>query len=552
MNDGKREMQLHGLEVLDTGLNLAELDLHGGEGFWEEVRRFCRESRLEAAIDGAMGGRAAPRVWAVMESPGAGPAAAAAALGIAVVLADRGQAVVLVDADEQEPRISRWLGRSEQEGWIDMVRFGASLHGASVPLPSDGRRGAVLGVGSFAPTGVTPDEVADLLGRLRRQADDLVLVLPAKLRSLPWLEAAQIRLLGWDLLARSGDDTGRILTELDRMGAMPEALLGFGMEEYHAIQERLSEREPEAVPPAPDLADADAGIRAEQPVAAAAAGPRLGSEGAVSEAQTGRREDPGAPQTPSGQDLVAGETPAARPRGRRTSGVFVALAVVAVVCLGGLALFLAGQFDRPTAPAGVSVAEMDSRRAEPAERAAAGDGSPAAVPSSPAATDQTDAAPPGDDAPVAVPSSPAATPADRPVEDDVATEPSGDEPAAGEVVPETATAPGTAEAAEPEEGTEAAGAGTAPLDRAAFREPVGQDGWSLWLYSFPDAESADVEVRRLERRGLRAVARAVEIEDRGRWFRVYTGSFASRDQARAAVEPLMAELKHDWVIPARF
>ena len=207
MNGDKLDLRPGGLEILSTGLNLAELDLHGGEGFWDEVARYARESSLETQVDASIGGRAAPRVWAIMESPGAGPTAAAAALGIARLLADRGQAVVLVDVDENEPSLTRWLGRTELEGWIDMIRFGASLHSASDSLPSDNRRGSVLGVGSFAPTGVTPDEVADLLARLRRQADDLVMVLPAKLRSQPWFEASHIKLLCWDLLSRSAADT---------------------------------------------------------------------------------------------------------------------------------------------------------------------------------------------------------------------------------------------------------------------------------------------------------------------------------------------------------
>lgn len=599
MNDGTPRMQVQGLEVLDTGLNLAELDLHGGDGLWAEVRRFCRESHLEAVVDGAMGGRAAPRVWALLESPGAGPAAAAAALGIATILADRGQAVVLVDADEQEPRLTRWLGRTEQEGWIDMVRFGASLHGASDALPSEGRQGAVLGVGSFAPTGVTPDEVADLLGRLRRQADDLVLVLPAKLRSLPWLEAAPIRLLSWDLLSRSADDTARILTELDRMGAGPDALLGFGVEEFHAIQERLQEHpaaappdaasgpkpatgpeaaaEPDAgaqaeaeteptaaPPPGAGLSDADAGVTAGPAADGPRPGAELGPEGAVAESQTGGAADgdgdPAGAETP---ELVAAEAPASRPPRRRTSGVFVALAVVAVVALGGLALFLSGQLGGDDAAVGV--ARVDQGGTTPASRtgpaagtpAAADQGSEAAAAADAPATGPADAAATGEPAtgsggegagePTGEPATGAAEAPQR-----TAAEPAAEPatPAQAEAPEVPADSPDAATPAEP--ASPDTDAPPPALDRAAFRVPVGQDGWALWVYSFPDAEGADVEVRRLERRGLRATARAVELKDRGRWYRVYTGSFASRDAARAAVPALKAELDHDWVIPSRF
>jgi len=593
MNDGTRALRIQGLDVLDTGLNLAELDLHGGEGLWDEVRRFCRESRLEAVVDGAMGGRAAPRVWALQESPGGGPAAAAAALGIATVLADRGQAVVLVDADEQEPRITRWLGRTEQEGWIDIVRFGASLHAASDPLPSDGRRGSALGVGSFAPTGVTPDEVAELLGRLRRQADDLVLVVPAKLRSLPWLEAAGIRLLSWDLLARSGEDTERILNELERMGAAPHALLGFGVEEFHAIQDRLRETDATrtdaaaATAPAgaagPDAAAAEREAAQVEPVMSddlAAAeteiSPALGPEGAVAESApaepqpvptaadaTETEPAPGPLATGSlAAESAATEAAASRPPKRRTSGVFVGLAVVAVAALVGLGLFLTGQFGSPTAPGdGVSAARVDQRTTTPAGQQRA---TPPPAAGQAAEQDVGAAADgPGADRTPAVQPVPAdedaaagGAPAEAPVEPGAAAE--AGEDTAGEPTPagqpETPPAPQTAPQPQPRApagASEATPAGPT-IDLARFDGPVGAGGWTLWLYSFPEAEGAEQQVRELARRGLQAEYRAVELADRGRWFRVFAGSFASRDEARAAVAGVQAYLDHDWVIPSRF
>ncbi len=92
----------------------------------------------------------------------------------------------------------------------------------------------------------------------------------------------------------------------------------------------------------------------------------------------------------------------------------------------------------------------------------------------------------------------------------------------------------------------------ATFDWSPFQKPVGQDGWALWLYSFPDEAGAVEEARRLERRGLRAEVRAVELPDQGRWFRVYTGSFADRVSAREAAPLLIAELRHNWAQPARF
>jgi hypothetical protein len=95
-------------------------------------------------------------------------------------------------------------------------------------------------------------------------------------------------------------------------------------------------------------------------------------------------------------------------------------------------------------------------------------------------------------------------------------------------------------------------AGWQELRRDRFTEPVGQAGWALWLYSLPDSALAKVEIRELQRRGLRAVYRPVQIEDRGEWYRVYVGSFPDRRSAVAAAEPLGAVLDHDWIRPVRF
>ena len=550
MNGDKLDLRPGGLEVLSAGLNLAELDLHGGEGLWDEVSRYVRESSLENQVDASIGGRPAPRVWALMESPGAGPSAAAAALGIARILADRGQAVVLVDVDENEPRLTRWLGRTELEGWIDMVRFGASLHSASDSLPSDNRRGSVMGVGSFAPTGVTPDEVAELLGRLRRQADDLVLVLPAKLRSQPWLEVAHIKLLCWDLLSRSTVDTEQIIAELDRMGARPDALLGFGVEEFSAIQDRLREIDQEDEPL----------LASDEPKTEPVTGPLVldadTSETGVDQDEfESPRDEPSEEQVAADPALVqptaepepvdataAAEPapPAASGDRRRSSGIFVFVAVVAVVCLVMLGVFLAGQrgggATDPISP--VATARMDSQ---------SGAYLPASARSTETPTEST----------VEVAG---AVVVNEPEADTVA-DPS-DLPSAGndgppdtdqvsEILPEPVE-PETTPAEAPTEISSRAESTAPAFDSTPFGKPVGEDGWTIWLSSCPQPAIAEREVRRLERYGIVAAYKAVEIEGKGTWYRVYTGSFTSRASAKAAVDGLKKKLKHDWAVPSRF
>jgi hypothetical protein len=503
MNDRReRPLQVNGLPVLSTGLNLAELDLHGGEGFWDEVRRYTSCSRIDHQIDQTMGGRAAPRIWALFEAPESGHSAAAAALAMAWVLADRGQMVVLVDADEKTPWITRWLGRTEQEGWIDMVRFGASLQSSSVSLPSDTRRGAVLGVGSFSPTGITPDEVTDLLTRLRRQADDLVLVLPAKLRSLPWLEMAHIRLLCWDVLSRSTGDTEKILAEVDRMGVGPHAILGFGVEEFILIQSSLQEEELERT--VPDESPEDSDVLEDERQVEQDPEPTVTSVDETAAAQV-------SDETFEDQDGAAAE--GGRP-GRRTSRIFLVIAAAAVLTVVMLGFFLRTQL-------GPSMVDEDPLVA----------GRTPSSPIEPVEADQLD---------VGL--------NEQPIESDMPA-------AARDTMPSLL---------EPDHGDDTTGViessadstldsvDTEPMDRTPYRREPGQDGWALWLFSVPDERGAEAEVSRLGQLGIQAIYKRSELADQTIWWRIYAGSYSSRAEAQAAAGPLLTELKHDWAMPVRF
>ena len=63
----------------------------------------------------------------------------------------------------------------------------------------------------------------------------------------------------------------------------------------------------------------------------------------------------------------------------------------------------------------------------------------------------------------------------------------------------------------------------------------------------PEARLAE-----LHRRGFETEVRVVETEEKGRWWRVYVGDFASRAEARAAAPLLKKELRTDWANPTRF
>ena len=94
---------------------------------------------------------------------------------------------------------------------------------------------------------------------------------------------------------------------------------------------------------------------------------------------------------------------------------------------------------------------------------------------------------------------------------------------------------------------------TRPLfDPAPYAGAVGVEGWALHLYSFPDSATAAQEVAILARRGINAAVRTVEITDKGRYHRVYVGSFPDRSAAKAARPALMEKLRTDWANPVRF
>jgi len=85
-----------------------------------------------------------------------------------------------------------------------------------------------------------------------------------------------------------------------------------------------------------------------------------------------------------------------------------------------------------------------------------------------------------------------------------------------------------------------------------YKDVVGAGGWALHLFSFPDSSSANVELTELHRRGFKTEVRVVEIPEKGRWWRVYVGSFATKGEARDATSLLLVKLKTDWAKPTRF
>ena len=102
------------LPLYASDLTLAELDLHGGALFWEEVRRFTESPFLAALVADVLKRDAPPRVWIFLDEPceTAGRAAAAlVAVGI-LVGGCAASAGPTASRSASSPGTSRWHSAS--------------------------------------------------------------------------------------------------------------------------------------------------------------------------------------------------------------------------------------------------------------------------------------------------------------------------------------------------------------------------------------------------------------------------------------------------------
>ena len=289
----------HGLPRIEVGCAAADLVFGSGDGFWQDLDERVAGFGLDKVLDRALAGRSAPRVWVLVHEPGQPQLAAAAALGLARTLADRGQAALVIDGDDHSTALSRWAGRENDEGWIDIARYGTSVLTSGVALPFAGRAAYLLGVGSYAPTDATEQEIEHLITRLRRQADDLLVVLPGGAHAAAWARKADIRLLCHDQAVLTPARLGAVVANLADAGVAPTALLGFG----HRPAAATSQEQPEV---------------AAEPAAAGVAAALAAAEEA---------------------DRTADAPGAASGRRRGTSSVFWLVAVAATVLIACVAVY---------------------------------------------------------------------------------------------------------------------------------------------------------------------------------------------------------------------
>ena len=540
------------LPLYASGLTLAELDLKGGKGFWREVERFTGESELATHIDAAMSGKASPRIWTLHAAPGNNGPAAATALVAARVLAARGQATIVVDGDDHNPDLTRWSGRFELEGWIDLVRYGASLGTSSVPLDFEGKKSVLVGIGSFCPTQATDEEIGALLARLRRQADDIIIVVPSGAQGRAWAVHAQIRLLCWDQLSLSADAAEQLVGTCREAGYELTGLVGFGVTESEVVERKIrpedsadwlpaaDEAEPAVVESTPAITKAEPAVA--ESIPAAEERIVLEAESVAEEESAAEASEGASAESTETSPEVPREVWARGDRSRRTSGVFWGVAAVFLICIvaaGGYYMkFVRGPrqaISEPMVPVSMQATNQSPARARVADQTAAdaGDVDGLAV----------DA---GDNDPT------------RQIESDALVTPPPSDPVVDELtgsnekVAARAAEPVRAEDRGRPEAPAATGGESDSFDREPYSGTVGQGGWAIHLFSFPDEKSAQDEARRLEAKNINAVVFPVDLSGKGRWYRVCVGSFTSRRAAFTARPALLQKLGTDWANPVRY
>lgn len=532
------------LPRFETGLAVAELDLHGGALFWEEVKGFTAGPAAAPLVDRVLKARPLPRVWLFLDEPEQTATRAAAALAAARELGRRRYTALVIDADDHRPDLTRWAGRHEREGWIDLVRYGASLAAGSVPVPFEEEPAArLLGVGSFCPAEATREEIAWLCARLSSQADFLLIAAPLGPDGEAWLPAAQLRLLCWDRTGRSEAATAALAAGAAAAGAALGGLVTFGAPGLELLP-------PPPTPAAGQAAGAaaaegaggeDGEARSLPPVpaaAAAVAGAAGAADAAGSPAATG-------PTVARGGDEARRRSSSPLPR-----RLAVVLSGLVVIVGAALAWQLFQPRPKPDLSqlAPPSAAPDISRPVAPppgGEAGSAADVGPAtAVTAGMGALDSAGSGPARADTAAPPPAGTAGAP-----DGGTAAAPSGDTAAAAAV-----DAIGSAGAGAPpaRPAAPAAPPAEAALDLAPFRLPVGQDGWALHVYSLPDSAQAEREIRRLRELGLTAGWRAVELPGRGRWYRISLGSFPDRAAAARALPALLRRLDADWGQPVSY
>lgn len=575
------------LPEIFSGWSADQLDLIPGDGFWTRIEQIAVKGEMTRGLDTAMRGKSSPRIWLFLHEPGRGELSAAVAMSFARELAFRDQAALLLDGDDREQALTRWSGRLEAEGWIDLARYGTSVLTSGVPMPFVGRRGYFLGVGSFAPTDVTGEEVDTLITRLRRQADDLLIVAPADGLGRMWAPAASIRVLCWDRQAMPAEGAGAVADGFAEAGCPLTAVVSF--QDTEAAEEILVDQvlaevdfpseESVSVPETTDeVSEALVDEVIEEVAAEVDEDPiEKPVEEPAEELAVELAEDPvgeprwrdlpleggdlGEEQDADDLEWVPPEPePVPETRGE-TSRVFWFGALAAVIIIAAIGVYY---FKFVKLPSEGHFEQVDVVGEARSTTGGSGDGDQAGsdagqvhIPSTaaddslggslgssgiPAHADSLNTVPGvGDEVGVAE-------------ESGEALETSDPETLAKDIPQDTAAGVGqeTTPAETLTQPTEDDVSEAVVFDMGPYEEPVGSKGWALHVYSLPDSSGTVKQVRELDRRGFTSAVRIFDLGEKGRWRRIYLGSFASRGEAKEAMPALLENLRVDWAKAERF
>jgi hypothetical protein len=384
-------------------------------------------------------------------------------------------------------------------------------------------------------------------------------------------------LVCWDKLLRSTQDMQELIQRLFDAGIPVEGIVGFGLDEAQILDSVLQPvvDQDEDNPAASVVASAvqsDSVTFSGEKEASGSAGENAGAEvGATPATATDRpnvTDDRGTAEVSaavraagaSGPSAGAGEPKVTFPRqaraGQRTSTIFWAAATLLVAICAVIIILWVRMQDLPDSEREPTLAqqapETDITRAatEPSGSAPAESLTSASLLPATRASDLTADALTGD-----AESDPAASSSRQATSNRSETVVQADADVAGvgagqagdDDAGQPTTQPPPTEPAVPDQQKEGSSTADSP-----YSVPVGQAGWAIHLYSLPDEASTVKEAAELERKGFQTTWRLEDVPGKGRYYRIYVGSFPSAAAARKALPELKERLRVKWAQVRQF
>jgi cell division septation protein DedD len=422
---------------------------------------------------------------------------------------------ILVDADLAGAHLSFDERGRAQEGLVDVLRYGVRSPRVVAPTQAPGLNLLPVGSGTVDLASTYGSDATTALFEELRRTGDLVIVNGPDLTDLEVAGPFVAEVGAWILVHEFGASDPRRTRGLKEalghaacLGVLAVVLDRAKTEAMSPpLPPRESERalpEPVAEEPAADLWESPAPATEEtsvggpfEPIRAVPPERDEGAAWRARELPDLRGTDPGLleekPRGGGGRRLGA-------------SKILAGVLIAAVAGVGGF-LWLGGGDEKPEAPAGHALRKSPS--------------SPpvATAPEVPATEAPAAEAPPVEKPPVEKPA----------VEKAAVEKPAVEKPAPATPRPAPAAAP-----------------------RAAGPPAVVPGGaWGVHVSSILTEAGAKQELETLQRAGWPAVSRHVLVPDKGWWFRVYAGPYATKEDAKQAAAEIKKTRVSDWAVALR-